>query len=84
QIEIKSIFQTSFIGKRARGIGNLGLVKDKNLMVAAPLVSEKIEPAIVERKKETTIFPETKSRNRSAPTNIRSAWTLPRRWAISV
>ncbi|ABJ76691.1 Hypothetical protein LBL_2201 [Leptospira borgpetersenii serovar Hardjo-bovis str. L550] len=51
QIEIKSIFQTSFIGKRARGIGNLGLVKDKNLMVAAPLVSEKIEPAIVERKK---------------------------------
>ncbi|WP_429946395.1 tetratricopeptide repeat protein [Leptospira yasudae] len=51
QIEIKSIFQTSFIGKRARGIGNLGLVKDRNLMVAAPLVSEKIEPAIVERKK---------------------------------
>ncbi|EMO64013.1 hypothetical protein LEP1GSC133_1082 [Leptospira borgpetersenii serovar Pomona str. 200901868] len=83
QIEIKSIFQTSFIGKRARGIGNLGLVKDKNLMVAAPLVSEKIEPAIVERKKETTIFPETKSRNRSAPTNIQSAWILPRRWAIS-
>ncbi|TGL70399.1 tetratricopeptide repeat protein [Leptospira kmetyi] len=51
QIEIKSIFQTSFIGKRARGIGNLGLVKDRNLMVAAPLVSEKIESAIVERKK---------------------------------
>ncbi|EMJ94159.1 tetratricopeptide repeat protein [Leptospira alstonii serovar Pingchang str. 80-412] len=51
QIEIKSIFQTSFIGKRARGTGHLGLVKDKHLMVAAPLVSEKIEPAIVERKK---------------------------------
>ncbi|MDI7190065.1 tetratricopeptide repeat protein [Leptospira santarosai] len=51
QIEIKSIFQTSFIGKRARGVGNLGLVKDKNLMVAVPLVSERIEPAIVERKK---------------------------------
>ncbi|TGK29494.1 hypothetical protein EHQ12_16870 [Leptospira gomenensis] len=51
RIEIKSIFQTSFIGKRARGIGNLGLVKDRNLMVAAPLVSEKIESAIVERKK---------------------------------
>lgn len=50
QIEIKSIFQTSFIGKRARGIGNLSLVKNKNLMVAAPLVSEKVEPAIVERK----------------------------------
>lgn len=50
QIEIKSIFQTSFIGKRARGIGNLSLVKNKNLMVAAPLVSEKIEPAIVQRK----------------------------------
>ncbi|EKR44458.1 tetratricopeptide repeat protein [Leptospira interrogans serovar Grippotyphosa str. UI 12769] len=50
QIEIKSIFQTSFIGKRARGIGNLSLVKNKNLMVAAPLASEKAEPAIVERK----------------------------------
>ncbi|WP_061243917.1 tetratricopeptide repeat protein [Leptospira interrogans] len=50
QIEIKSIFQTSFIGKRARGIGNLSLVKNRNLMVAAPLASEKAEPAIVERK----------------------------------
>ncbi|WP_061286489.1 tetratricopeptide repeat protein [Leptospira interrogans] len=50
QIEIKSIFQTSFIGKRARGIGNLSLVKNKNLMVAAPLASEKAESAIVERK----------------------------------
>ncbi|EQA38559.1 tetratricopeptide repeat protein [Leptospira inadai serovar Lyme str. 10] len=51
QIEVKSVFQTAFIGKQLRGIGYLGIAKEKVLSVAYPLSSEQAGPALVERKK---------------------------------
>ncbi|TGK12395.1 tetratricopeptide repeat protein [Leptospira fletcheri] len=51
QIEVKSVFQTAFIGKQLRGIGYLGIAKEKVLSVAYPLSSEQTGPALVERKK---------------------------------
>ncbi len=51
QIEVKSVFQTAFIGKQLRGVGYLGIAKDKVLAVAYPISSELTGPALVERKK---------------------------------
>ncbi|PJZ69672.1 hypothetical protein CH373_09245 [Leptospira perolatii] len=51
QIEVKSVFQTAFIGKQLRGIGFLSMAKEKILSVAIPLISEQSGPALVERKK---------------------------------
>ncbi|TGK05009.1 tetratricopeptide repeat protein [Leptospira semungkisensis] len=51
QIEVKSVFQTAFIGKQLRGVGYLSMAKDKVLTVAYPISSELTGPALVERKK---------------------------------
>lgn len=51
QIEVKSVFQTAFIGKQLRGVGYLSIAKDKVLTVAYPISSELTGPALVERKK---------------------------------
>ncbi|EPG67973.1 tetratricopeptide repeat protein [Leptospira wolffii] len=51
QIEVKSVFQTAFIGKQLRGVGYLSIAKDKVLAVAFPVSSELTGPALVERKK---------------------------------
>ncbi|PJZ25312.1 hypothetical protein CH352_15410 [Leptospira hartskeerlii] len=50
QIEVKSIFQTAFAGKQLRGVGYLGMAKEKVLTVAYPVSSELSGPALVERK----------------------------------
>lgn len=50
QIEVKSLFQTAFTGKQLRGVGYLGMAKEKVLSVAYPVSSELTGPALVERK----------------------------------
>lgn len=56
EITVKSIFNTTFFGQQLRGIGKLRLVGNRTLTVAMDTTSDRIEKAIIAKKKGDYYF----------------------------
>lgn len=56
QINVVSVFNTSFYGQRLRGEGYLRLIEDKTMTVAMPIGSEKLNEAKIVKKQGDYFF----------------------------